>query len=211
VGGSAEQEHNLPYWVNLCRGPRRGMKTWTDQHGEGLCPVLHPPSVQICSAASDSFYGSDTPHQTPQQQARDVFEREGSKSLITHSRPLDQASSDFVTSSIADVGTRPPNATDRTDDDLAVAGPSSSMAAAAARPPSKGRCSSFAPQVSPLRDWPKPHRRARRHHRCNPTRRGRGHSRHLIRRPGSCSYEGAAERILFLGTVVECKSCQVRR
>ena len=136
------KEHNLPYWVNLCRGPRRGLKTWTDPNGlsgagEGLCTVLPPPSVQR-SAASDSFYGSDTPLPPPPPLAKDVFEREGSKSLITHSRPLNQTSSDFMTSSIGDTWTRPPDATDRTDDDLAVAGPSSIMAAGA-RPPPKGR------------------------------------------------------------------------
>ena len=53
------KEHNLlPYWVNLCRGPRRGLKTWSDPHGlggagEGLCTVLPPPGVQ-CSAASEA-------------------------------------------------------------------------------------------------------------------------------------------------------------
>ena len=117
------KEHNLlPYWVNLCRGPRRGLKTWSDPHGlggagEGLCTVLHPPSVQR-SAAPDSFYGSECPVATsasigqflrirspppPSPPARDVFERDGPTSPITHSsRPLDQANSDFMTSSIAD-------------------------------------------------------------------------------------------------------------
>ena len=105
------KEHNLPYWVNLCRGPRRGFKTWNDPNGlggagEGLCTVLPPLSVQR-SAASDSFYGSECPVATAASvgqflRIRASEIRDGPTSPITHSRPLDQANSDFMTSSIAD-------------------------------------------------------------------------------------------------------------